>query len=183
MMKDIFGFNFLGMRTTFTLSALVGSVVLIVILTGAALFLTELTLLNAIIAAIGTTVIHWLGEIVHQYGHFWAAKRVGYPATGTKLWSVIGTTRYPKDEPELPAQTHIKRALGGPMISAIASVVCIILAVLFWSNTGIIRFLLGFAVFSNVGIFALGPFLLPVKTKYLETDGGTILYWLRRKEE
>ena len=69
------------------------------------------------------------------------------------------------------------------MISAIASVICIILAVLFWSNTGIIRFLLGFAVFSNVGIFALGPFLLPVKTKYLETDGGTILYWLRRKEE
>jgi hypothetical protein len=182
MMRDIFTFHFLDMRTTISLSALVGSLLLIVIFTVAALFLTELTLLNAVIAAIGATLIHWFSETIHQYGHFWAAKRVGYPARGMKLWAVLGTTRYPKDEPELAAQTHIRRAIGGPIMSAVVSLVCVILALLFWSNAGIVRFLLGFAVFGNIGIFTIGPFLLPVRTKYLETDGGTILYWMRQSD-
>lgn len=182
MMKDIFGFNFLGMRTTFTLSALVGSVVLLIIMTMAALFLTELTLLNAIIAAIGATLIHWINETIHLYGHFLAAKRVGYPSTGAKLWAVVGMICYPEDEVELPAQTHIKRAIGGPILSLVVSILFAILAVLLWSNTGILRFLLGYAVFGNFALLAIGPFLLPIRTSFLETDGGTILHWMKKKQ-
>lgn len=182
MMKDIFAFNFLGMRTAFTPSALLGSVFLIVVVTIAALFLTELTLPTAILGAVIATLIHWVGEVIHMYGHFVAAKQTGYPSTGVKLWAVIGIIRYPRDEPELAPNIHIRRALGGPIINAIVLVICIILAVLFWSNPGLPRFLLGFAVFSNI-LFSVGALFPPIyiESQNLATDGGTIMYWMRKK--
>ena len=119
-----------------------------------------------------------------MYGHFTAAKMVGYPSTGTKFWGVIGTILYPRDEPELPANTHIRRAIGGPIANSIVLVICIILAVLFWSNAGLIRFLLGFSIFASI-MFSFGALFPPIymEDRNLATDGGTILHWLRQNSK
>jgi len=180
MMKNIFSFNFLGMPVTFTLSAFIGSDVLIVLIIIVALLLTELSLPTAILAACIAVLIHWLCEIIHMYGHFIAAKQTGYPSRGVNLWGVIGTILYPRDEPELAPNIHIRRALGGPIANAIVLVICIILAVLFWSNAGLPRFLLGFAIFSNI-VFSVGA-LTPISIGSIEIDGGTIMRWMRKKQ-
>ena len=40
---------------------------------------------------------------LHQFGHAWAARRVGYPMTGLRYRGVLAASLYPRNEPELPA--------------------------------------------------------------------------------
>ena len=65
-----------------------------------------------------------LGDVYkrQQLGHARAAEQVGYPMEGVHLWGVLGTSVYPTDEPELPAEVHVERALGGPKASAVLAV-------------------------------------------------------------
>ena len=85
---------------------------------------------DVVIGAVMAVVLHWASEFVHQLGHAWAARRVGYPMTGIRFWGVLSTSLYPSDELPLPAALHIRRALGGPMASLLLSVAA---ALLVWA--------------------------------------------------
>lgn len=119
--------------------------------------------------------IHVEGEFVHQMGHVFAAKRTGYPMKGITFFGVLSSCVYPKDEPQLPATIHIKRALGGPALS-------FIWAMLYGLTVKILphgkwRTLAQFGFWENLLIFTLQMFV-PLGFN----DGSTLLYWLKHKD-
>jgi hypothetical protein len=64
---------------------------------------------------LAATAVHWLSTLTHQGGHALAAHQTGHPMKGTTLWWVMSRSVYPRNEPELPPEIHIQRALGGPI--------------------------------------------------------------------
>ena len=77
---------------------------------------------------------------------------------------------YPLDEPELPARTHVRRALGGPVMSLIVTIVAVVIAWLMRSAGSPYTWIAVFTVLDNFLIFTLGAFL-PLGF----TDGSTLL--------
>jgi len=87
--------------------------------------------------------------------------------------AIFALTLYPQDEPELPPSIHIRRALGGPMINGLLSIVFLLLLPVWRGNW----FWLGmFALFENLFVYTLQVFL-PLGFN----DGSTILRNLRRQ--
>jgi hypothetical protein len=180
----VFSFKFGSIPVSVTRSAVIGTVVLVVILTIAALSLTHLTPLNSFIAAIIGTALHWFGCLVHQYGHFVTAKRTGYPATSARLWTILGTVLYPPNEPVLPPGIHIQRALGGPIASLILAVISgVIITVWLWSISEFSRFVSTFVLIDYIGLFAVGSLFPPLTFSFLTTDGGTIWQQVRQMQQ
>jgi hypothetical protein len=159
-----------GLRLSAVPSAIIGSILLWIALFVVGIGLIKLRIDRAVIGATAAFVLHWLGEIIHQFGHAWAARRTGYPMTGIRFWGVLSASVYP-DEPPLPAAVHIRRALGGPSISAIVALLAGILLVLAPGN-GLLFWVARFFFLDNLFIFTLGA-LLPLGF----TDGSTLLYW------
>jgi Zn-dependent protease len=91
-----------------------------------------------------------------------------------KLWGVLSSSIYPPDEPPLPASVHIRRALGGPVLSLIVTFVSSILLFLLPPGT-ILWWLALYFIADNLLVFTLGA-LLPLGF----TDGTTLLRWLRK---
>ena len=123
--------------------------------------------------ALVATLFFLDGELVHHLGHAWAAHRTGYPMVGIRLWALLGTSIYPRDEPALPAAIHRRRAWGGPIISFLSGLVYGVIALflrevsLFWYTIFL------FAAVVNTLVFTLGA-LMPLGF----TDGSTLLrYW------
>jgi hypothetical protein len=182
MMQTIREFSFFQMRVLVNRSGLIASGVLLVICIAAAVLTTTLTPLDALIAGILAVILHWLNEIIHQYGHFLAAKRTGYPFERLRMWTVLSTPLYPKNEGTLTPAIHIRRASGGPIISAALTTVYLLLAWLFWNQGGMLRFLLGFALINNGLVLTLGALFPPIYLPFFANDGGTILhYWRQMK--
>jgi len=96
---------------------------------------------------------------VHDVGHNSAARSTGHPMTGTRLGFllVLGAWLYPADEPELPPEVHIRRALGGPAGSAVFTVIIGILALVLAGTS--IGWMAMVWFLDNLLIFTLGPFL------------------------
>jgi hypothetical protein len=69
---------------------------------------------GALAFAILGLALHFVAETWHQISHAWAARSTGYPMKGFTFYWVLAASIYPKDEPELPAELHLRRALGGP---------------------------------------------------------------------
>jgi len=136
----------------------------------------EFDLIPAILAGLLAGILHWLGEIVHQLGHAYAAHRTGFPMTGILLKGFLGTSVYPPDEPELPPQTHIRRALGGPPFSLVIAVVTGVSLLLFPTQNAFLRFLVRFIFWENLLLYSLGA-LLPLGF----TDGSTLLHYWRKR--
>lgn len=129
------------------------------------------SLLLGLIAAL----IHWTFELVHGLGHAFASKQTGHPMTGITFGAlaIFALTRYPKDEPELSPSIHIRRALGGPIINGLLSILFFLLLP-FWSGNW---FWIGmFALFENLFIYTLQVFI-PLGFN----DSSTILRNLRKK--
>jgi Zn-dependent protease len=119
-------------------------------------------------------VIHWLSDLAHHLGHATAARQSGYPMRGVHFWGVLGTSLYPRDEPPLPAEIHIQRALGGPVASTLLALTAAGLGVA-WRRPGLGRDL---ALLAFVDNLILGPgALLPLPM----IDGGTLRRWLPRR--
>lgn len=121
------------------------------------------------------SLLHFLSELWHQVGHAHAAEQTGFPMEGVHLWGVLGTSVYPVDEPELPGEVHVRRALGGPKASAVLAVAGWLLALATWPVRGIAFMIALLFALENTFIFYLGAFIpLP----FMETDGETIRrYW------
>jgi hypothetical protein len=182
MEQEIFKFKFGNMPVSVLRSAAIGSLILMISLSIAALFLTSLTALDVIIIGIIGTLLHWLGELIHQYGHFFAAKRVGHPSTGVELWWLLGSTRYPANEGKLLPQIHIRRALGGPIASAIFSVIITIISFVWLRGVSEASdFLAVWMMLENWLIFTIGALFPPISIGFFSNDGATIWQQVRQK--
>ena len=128
----------------------------------------------AAVLGLAAALLHWLSEAWHQVGHASAARRTGYPMTGVRFWGMLSTSLYPADEGPLPAQVHVRRALGGPAASLLLTLVagCTVLALR--EAPGNLRELALFCFVENLLVFTLQA-LVPLGFN----DGTTLWHWLR----
>jgi len=134
---------------------------------------------SALFGAVIVIGLHWFSEVVHQFGHAWAARRTGYPMTGIRFGTraILATALYPPDEPALPAKTHIRRALGGPIFSAwLSSIAFIIILMTFRTAAPMWEFVLWCFFLENFFVMTLQVFI-PLGFN----DGATIWHWARRQ--
>jgi hypothetical protein len=143
----------------------------------------ELSSLAGVLSALMFLVCEWL----HQFGHSMAARLVGHPMIGIRFFNLFSASEYPSDEPPLPPQAHVRRALGGFWVNIVIGLLLLPIAVKLWPHgreilppaVSLVAWLAGFGLFVNLIGLGLGA-LLPVKIPGGGlTDGGTLLhYWL-----
>jgi hypothetical protein len=153
------------------------------VLSAVAYFLLDIPPALAILGGLLGTVAHALLELFHQFGHASAARKTGYPMKGVRYWMLLAGSIYPKDEPELPAKTHIRRALGGPIWSTLLTLVLIVPVVITFNEGGDVKWLFLWVLLDNIAVFNLGVWI-PLESVGIETDASTILrYWPQRNVE
>ena len=165
-----------GVKITARPSAIIASIALWAIATEVATAFFHASLAAGIVQGLIVTLLHWLSDLLHQAGHAIAARSTGYPMTGLRLWYLLSSGLYPLDEPELPARTHVRRALGGPIMSLIVTVIAGVIAWLMGSAGSPYTWIAVFAFLDNLLIFTLGAFL-PLGF----TDGSTLLRLWRNR--
>ncbi len=158
-----------GLQLSALPSAVISAIGLWTLLTFLAAVIGSLPIGTAIVGGLIATLLHFVGETLHQLGHAYAAKRTGYPMLGIRYWFMLGTSIYPPDEPPLSGRGHIQRALGGPIASVLVGVIAIVLAAVIQYWVGLLLF---FFALDNLLVLGLGAFL-PLGF----TDGSTILTW------
>lgn len=166
-----------GLKLTADSSAIISYLVLWIVLAVIGRAWLNLTVADVIVGGLVAAFLHFVIALLHSLGHAIAARSTGYPMTGIHMWSLLDRTLYPRDEPPLPADTHIRRALGGPVMSITVAFVLSILAVLIAPIGGLTWYLVLFAMLDSLLVFGLGSFL-PLGF----TDGSTLLYWLPRRK-
>jgi hypothetical protein len=133
------------------------------------IYLLDFSLPKALILAFGALMLHWVAVLLHQAGHALAARWTGHPMIGLHLWGVLSSSRYPSDEAPLAAQVHVRRALGGPILSFVVACASWLLLLLLAPGTWGWWLALFFCV-DNLLVFTIGS-LLPLGF----TDGSTLL--------
>ena len=163
-----------GLRLRAVPFALVGSTLLLIVLSAIAIGILNLPAGGAIVGSLLAVLLHWLSTMAHHLGHAWAARRTGYPMTGIRFGTlgVLATSMYPADEPALPANIHIQRALGGPFGSLIFSLFALVVALGFRTVNETLGWVGTFFFLDNLLVFTLGVFV-PLGF----TDGSTLLRW------
>lgn len=168
-----------GIAVSVDSSALIGSVFLWLAHTALAYLLLKVPLDEALTAGFLAVPLYWAGEFVHQLGHAWVGRRLGYPMTEMWFRGFLITTLYPRNEPNLPARIHIRRALGGPPVSLALAVVALGIVLVARNALGGPFWALSVLFFiQNFFIFFLGAFL-PLGF----TDGSTLLRYARQRDE
>ena len=158
--------------------ALISSLFLWIIFALIGRFGFKLSVGSAILGGFAAMTLHWVSDILHQLGHAWVAIRVGYPMREIRLLHFLAGSIYPRAEPELPANIHIRRALGGPPISFFLAIVGAFVALIFHADGGLSYLLARFVFWENLLIFGLGS-LLPLGF----TDGSTLLEWWPKRNQ
>jgi hypothetical protein len=157
---------------TGTRLAVLGSLLLWLLFTLLGMFVFALAPATAVFGGLLATLLHWLSSLLHHLGHARAARRTGYPMREVRLLHVLAVSIYPRDEPELPAETHIKRALGGPPVNIILGLTSLAAALFIGESGGLWYLLALFFGLENLLLYGLGAFL-PLGF----TDGSTLLEW------
>ena len=99
------------------------------------------------------------------------------PRNKTIFHSIFSACLYPANEPALPPQMHIRRALGGFGINVLLGVMLMPYTfILFWAEgTGLSEWLIPYAMVVNLGVLGLGA-LIPIHIPGVFTnDGGSIV--------
>lgn len=128
---------------------------------------------TAVAGSILATAIHFFSELWHQLGHARAAQQTGFLMKGVTFTGPIGISEYPENEGLLPAETHIQRALGGPVFSILLALFSGLVAMLARTIGGLPLFITAFTFLDNLFVFTIGA-LLPLGF----TDGSTLLTWV-----
>ena len=165
-----------GLKLSAKRSALAGTLLMWALLGAAGSRVLKLPARAAALGGLGATLLHWLSAIVHQLGHARAAHSTGYPMVGLKMWGVLESSIYPRDEPALPAEVHIRRALGGPIASLLLTLAAAAVARALRPRGGTPWWVALFFFLDNLLVFTLGAFL-PLGF----TDGSTLLHWWRKR--
>ena len=170
--------TWLGLKITISPFGIISFLLAIPLLAWLAAQLLALTLGEAMIAGVLSAIVMFAFEFVHQWGHAWAAKSVGYPMTGIHWHSWFSSGLYPTDEPPLPPSVHIRRALGGFWINVLIGLLLAPLAFYLWRRGGALAWVIALTSVWNFVVLGLGA-LLPIDIPGVFTDdGGTLLrYW------
>jgi hypothetical protein len=173
-MKSIRLGKLFGLPTEIRPVAFLGTLLLWIGLS-AAFYGIKIPLGETLLLGLVATLLHWTSGLLHHLGHFFASRTTGYPMSGLQLgmFGILARDLYPADEPELPPATHIRRALGGPIVSGLLTVILFLLLPLWpgnWHWLGL------FILLDNLLVYALQVFL-PLSFN----DGGSILKNLRKK--
>jgi hypothetical protein len=168
-----------GLKITVSMSAIITFFVLWLVLVIVGVALLRFSLVESIIGGFIGALLHYIGEFLHQIGHSIAARRTGHPMSGMYFWGLLAASLYPKDERELPGSVHIRRALGGPIMSSLVTLISGAVLALMDNNGSLAWWLVLFFFLDNLLVFALGAFV-PIRMGTFVTDGGTILYWRTR---
>lgn len=164
-----------GLRLSFLPSAAISFLSVWAVLSLVAGFFLHASPPTALFWGLAATVFHWMSELVHNFGHAWAAQRTGYPMTGIRFWGTLATSVYPADEVQVPGRIHIQRALGGPAASALLSLLAGIITLA--STTQSLSWWLAlFVCMENLLVFTLQVFL-PLKFN----DGATLWRWIGQR--
>jgi hypothetical protein len=162
-----------GLEITAEPSAMLGTATLATGLAFAAHRFAHLSPGSAVAAGLTGALLHWASDICHQLGHARAACTTGYPMSGLHCHHVLVTSRYPTDEPELPPETHIRRALGGAPASLALGLATAVPALALRRRGGLLAFLAALLCLDNLFVLGLGAFV-PLGF----TDGSTLLTWV-----
>lgn len=181
-----------GLQTTFTVLFWPSYLALAVLAGGLAHWLVRLPIGLSIGAGVLSALMFLVSEWLHQIGHSLAARRVGHPMVGLQFFNLFSAGQYPPDEPALPPEVHVRRALGGFWINVVIGLVLLPVALKLWPvgreilppTVSLVAWLAGFGMFANLVVLGLGA-LLPLKIPGGGlNDGGTLLhYWLKRRAE
>ncbi|HYO50074.1 MAG TPA: hypothetical protein VEW94_09515, partial [Chloroflexia bacterium] len=125
-----------GLSLSVAPSAWIGSLVLWVLLVAVGLLLLKLSLVEVVLLSLAGVLLHWISDVIHQFGHAWAARQTGHPMVGIRLWWLLTSSVYPPDEPQLPRSVHTRRALGGPITSLRVGALSSLLLLLLPTGTG-----------------------------------------------
>lgn len=161
-----------GLELSAKPSAFVAFVVVWLVLSVIGVFLLQLSVLESVVGGFVCAALHWVSELVHQLGHAGAARRTGYPMRGVRFVHLLGLSVYPKDEPPLSGKTHIRRALGGPAVSLIVTILALLILLIAQNIGGMFFWIALWFFLDNFLFFFLGA-LLPLPF----TDGGTLVKW------
>jgi hypothetical protein len=161
---------------TGTRLAVLGSLLLWLLFTLLGIFVFALAPATAVFGGLLATLLHWLSGLLHHLGHARAARRTGYPMREVRLLHVLAASIYPRDEPELPAEIHIRRALGGPPVNIVLGLAGLVIVLLLPDGGGLWYLLALFFAQENLLVYGLGAFM-PLGF----TDGSTLLEWWPRR--
>jgi hypothetical protein len=174
-MRTLTLFTLFGLKTTISSAGIVVYLVSIPAMAWAAAWMRSLTPGSALLAGLFSVPVMFASDWLHQWGHARAARRTGYPMIGIHYHSLFSASQYPPDEPSLPAQVHLRRALGGFWVNMLVGLLIAPLAFYLWPRGGVAGWLSGFTFVFN---FFGGPVasLFPVDIPNVFTnDGGTLL--------
>jgi hypothetical protein len=163
-----------GLTITADRTALPCTIGLWLVLSLGALLLFRLSVMDALLAGLAATAIHWFSSMWHDLGHVIAARRIGHPMIGLRLWTIFAINVYPPDEGDLPAKVHVQRALGGPIASAVLTVVFGVLVLAAVQGTAW-WWLMFFGFLDNLFVMTLQAFA-PLGFN----DGATLWKWTPR---
>jgi hypothetical protein len=166
-----------GVKITARLSAIIASLALWAVATEVATAFFGASLAAGIVQGLAVTLLHWLSDLAHQFGHAIAARQTGYPMSGLRLWLLLSSGLYPLDEPPLPTSVHVRRALGGPILSLFVTAVAGLIAWFLHVANSAYTWIAVFIFLENLLVFTLGAFL-PLGF----TDGGTLLRLWRERD-
>lgn len=166
-----------GLELSFTWAAVWGSLGLGLLIAGIGVAAFQWSIGQAAGLALLGIVMHWAGEFVHQLGHALAAARAGYPMAGVRfgVLALLSASLYPPDEPALPGRIHIRRALGGPLLSLLLALVIGGLWLALRERSPLAHGVLLAAALENALVFGLGA-LVPLGFN----DGSTLVRWWGR---
>lgn len=169
-------FTLYGLKVTFAPLMIVCYLVLAAVFAGIGL-LTGASAAVAIPGGLIAALLHYVFSFTHHLGHAIAARSTGYPMAGVHYFGPLGTGLYPSDEGDLPARVHLRRAVGGPILSALISLILFALLLSVGRGAGGLVGWVLFAAFAiNFGIYTLGPFAPGMGL--IETDMDTLRRWL-----
>lgn len=87
---------------------------------------------------------------------------------------VLAVSLYPPDEPTLPARIHIRRALGGPVLSFVITIIAFLILLIAQFVGGMFYWIALWLFLDNLFVFTLGA-LMP----FPFSDGGTLMRYRR----
>jgi len=164
-----------GLKITISLLSLLSYLAAALGIAALAKMWLSLSLIEAVLAGVLSALSMFVGEMLHQLGHAWAARQTGYPMSGIHNFSLFSACLYPSDEPALPPSLHIRRALGGFWINLLIGLLLGAAAVNLWPAGGLWGWVTAFNAIWNFFVLGLGA-LLPIDIPGVFTiDGGTIL--------
>jgi Zn-dependent protease len=163
-----------GLRLSVVPKFFTGTILLWLVVGGGSLLLLEINFIQAFLVGLVTALLYWVSNIFHHLGHAYAARRTGYPMAGIRMGTLLflSTSLYPDDEGQLPGAIHIRRALGGPVVSILLGIIVGILGLILYPVADLVGRVAFFVSLINLFVFGLGAFM-PLGF----TDGSTLLEW------